>query len=130
MLDVSQYIGMPFKPLGREPGGCDCWGLARMIYHDLFNIKVPSLTYAEEFDPVELFDLMDKESAKWVPVELGRERPGDVLLLKALNPHVGVVVSRGVMIHIQKSTSACIDKYTATRWNKRILGIYRHADLA
>lgn len=129
-MDVSKYIGLPFKPLGRAVDGCDCWGLARIIYRDEFGIDIPSLQYAAPYDPEELFGVMDDESRHWLPVELGKEKPGDILTLRALNPHVGIVVERGLMIHIQQTTAACIDRYKRSSWKKRIMGIYRHAQLA
>lgn len=129
-MDVSSYIGMPFKPRGRDRDGCDCWGLARIIYHDVFDLELPSLQYAEKFDIEELMTVMAEEAEKWVKIERGKEKPGDILVLRSLNPHVGIVIKKGKMIHIQKSTAACIERYTATAWNRRIMGIYRHAELA
>ncbi len=129
-MNVAKYIGMPFKPLGRDAKGCDCWGLTRLIYKEEFGIELPSLQYAEKFDPVELHDIMLDESSHWIPIEKGLEKPGDVLVLRSINTHVGVVVDRQWMIHIQSTTCACLDKFKRVAWKKRIMGIYRHAELA
>ena len=128
-MDVSKYIGLPFKPLGRDFDGCDCWGLVRLIYNRELDIELPSLTYADKFDPIELNALLTSEEKHWTSIELGKERPGDVLALRSINPHVGMIIDNTRMIHIQATTRACIDRYKRIAWAKRIMGIYRHAAL-
>jgi cell wall-associated NlpC family hydrolase len=129
-MNADRYIGIPFKVLGRDHGGCDCWGLTRLMYMEELGIMdLPSLSYEENYQPDEIQSLVDEVSQNWVPVTLGDEKPWDVLVLRSINPHIGVVVKRGKMIHIQTGTDSCLENYKTSQWNRRILGIYRHAKL-
>lgn len=129
-MNITKYIGIPFKPLGRNEKGCDCWGLARLVYKNELGIDLPSMQYAEKFDPKELTELIEEGATQWVSIPFGSELPGDVLILRSINPHVGVVIDKRNMLHIQATTNACIARFDSVAWNKRIIGIYRHADLA
>ena len=125
-MDFARYIGVPFVPLGRDMTGCDCWGLVRLFYQNELNIELPSYVYDESFNPEELNELAEKEKAAWAKVPLGEEKVGDVILLRLLNPHVGIVLKRGTMVHIEKGIDSCVEKYNSSLWKKRIRGIYRY----
>ena len=38
---AAKYIGIPFEYRGRSVQGADCWGIVRMIYKEVFSIKLP-----------------------------------------------------------------------------------------
>ena len=65
-----------------------------------------------------------------MPVRIGDEHPGDGVLLRVMGRpiHVGVVVARGWMLHIEKNCDSLIERYAGgSRWERRVLGFYRHA---
>lgn len=40
---MIQYVGIPYKPMGRDQRGIDCWGLVMMVYRDWFGVELPDL---------------------------------------------------------------------------------------
>lgn len=41
MMDVNQYIGVPYKSLGRSPDGWDCYGLVRHLFAEHLGVTLP-----------------------------------------------------------------------------------------
>jgi cell wall-associated NlpC family hydrolase len=124
---AAKYIGLPYAENGRGPG-FDCWGLVKRVLREEFNQTVPDFTdrYAGGRDPA-ITHLCAEESLRWAPVKKGEERPGDVVLLKiAGRPwHVGLVVARGLMLHVARGIDACLERFDGPVWGERLEGIYR-----
>lgn len=131
---VGDYIGLPFKEHGRDKSGLDCWGLVRLIYAQQFGIMLPSLV--ERYDStlprnaLQLGALVtDIAKTDWIQIPQGQEREGDVIVLRYnRHPmHVGVVVDKGYMIHVEQGTDAAICCYDSLRFRRSVTGLYRHA---
>lgn len=132
---AAAYVGIPFLERGRDRAGCDCWGLARLVLGERFGVDVPSYTsdYESVADTRKLAALAERSRADgWVEVALPEARPGDVLLLRlsGLPIHVGLVVAPGWMLHTKKATDSVLDRFGGLAWRNRVLGAYRHEDLA
>ena len=41
MFDYKRYLQIPYKPLGRDWNGCDCWGLLCLIAKEEYTIALP-----------------------------------------------------------------------------------------
>ena len=131
---VNEYIGLTFKEHGRDREGVDCWGLVRLVLADQFGRYLPS--YAEGYgsteDAKDIGRLVRGEMAPWCQLEIGEERPGDVVLMRMMNQpmHVGVVVAGqsdgSWMLHIEDGIDACLETYDGAKWRRRVLGIYRY----
>jgi len=131
-INANRYIGIPFAERGRSWEGCDCWGLVRLVYAEEYGIDLPS--YLDEdyttTDGPHVSSLIDHRKADgWRPLPPGEERAGDVVLLRVtgLPCHVGIVLRPGQMLHIMRGTNACVERYWSPLWNRRVMGIYRHA---
>lgn len=146
----TPYIGTPFRELGRDDSGCDCWGLLRLVLRREKGIEVPvygGIGYEAACDREELKRFMRGQIVEhWAPVwERQQDTPRDALPTGEqafdgiwLRPHgmrqpvhVGLVVVPGVMLHIEHGCDAVVeDYYDQLRWRHRVVGIYRHASLA
>lgn len=133
----NQYIGIPFRDHGADPGvdgGLNCWTLGRWVYLRELGILLP--TYAEEVDPnatlaAQLGTLNTAflaGSTAWQPVQ-GPHQPFDMVLMRRgrLACHVGVVIKPGRMLHIEEGVSSCLEDYAQGFWARRVVGVYRHA---
>lgn len=129
----GMYVGLPFKEGGRDRQGLDCYGLLRLVINERFDGAIPEyegIAYRQGHDRDLLAALMDERIRLWTPVPMGSERPGDGALLRVMGRpiHVGVVVSSGWMLHIEKDCDSVLERFDAgSRWGRRLLGFYRHA---
>lgn len=126
----NNYIHIPFKEHGREENGCDCWGLARIIYKEQLGIELPTLLdYKNTHDGHSIADLYEDEHLMWDEVLEGQEKEFDILVFKILSlpTHIAVVINKGMMIHCEYGIGTHITEYYRDfQWRKRLAGIYRY----
>lgn len=139
---VRPYIGIPWLDLGRTREGCDCWGLVRLAMKGQFNIDLPLYDTGYERADKENLPAIVGIIARELPhyreiatadpntglMPLGTEMPGDVLLLRqrGVNGHLGLVVARYTMLHIEEGVDSCIEDYADKAWRRRLVGCYRY----
>jgi len=130
----NKYVGIPFKEFGRESKGCDCYGLAVLVYAEELGMQL--LSYAGDYvscdERSELNVLFSNaiDFGPWRKIE-GAAKPFDIALFRIGNlaAHCGVVVKSGVMLHVQGEDQVKVESYQSGAWKPRLLGHYRHADL-
>lgn len=127
----NDYISIPFADHGRSKDGCDCWGLARIIYKEKLGIDLPELLdYKNTKDSVNIAELYKDEHLHWVEIPKGEEKEFDILVFRILGmpTHIAVVINKGYMIHCEKGVGTHITEYNKElQWNKRLVGVYRYA---
>lgn len=135
---VKDYVGIPFVDGGVSHEEADCWGLLSMVLSEQYGVEVddfePRPIYSRDpanLEAVEAYGRMQMESGQWIRGSLALTKPGDGILLRiaGLPMHVGIVVGNGWMLHTEEGVSSCMERYTSPLWNRRVLGVYRHADL-
>lgn len=130
---TDKFVGTPYLDLGRDRSGCDCWGLACIVYREELDISVPEYlgyTTTEEWGEIAALVAGATASPLWVPVS-GRATAFDIALFRrgALTSHVGIVVSHGLMIHMAEADCAKVEHYNGNRWSSRLVGHYRHVEM-
>lgn len=125
---MDHLVGIPWRDRGRDRDGCDCWGLVRLAYADGLGVDLPSYAddYADTNDRAALNALFAGERAPWRTVTAGADRPFDLVLMRERPWHVGLVVRRGLMLHMPEGQSSVVEPYTTGRHARRVEGIYRH----
>ncbi|WP_457650930.1 C40 family peptidase [Profundibacter sp.] len=126
----DKYIGIPYRDRGRGFDGCDCWGLARLVYARELGIALPSYTeaYSSAEEAAEVAALLDtrNEMATWKIAD--SPHAFDLILYRhgRLSTHVAILIDARRMLHIQSDDAAKVEDCTDPRWNARFVGIYRH----
>ena len=136
-----QYIGIPFLDLGRDRQGCDCWGLVRLVLTEQAGIQLPSLatSYGSESNAAGVGGAIEAErcSGAWRKIEPGEEQAFDVVEMSGaarvpnsgwvFGPlHVGVVVTSGWLLHVERGTAAVLARYREDQAiQRRVLGFWR-----
>lgn len=127
----DDYTGIPFRADGRTRDGLDCWGLVVMVYRERLGIVLPEYPGAYPDDSPEALanaaGVARVERQRWTRVETPRIYDVALLRLQGLPCHVGVVVSRGQMLHVMAGIESVVEDYAGTHWRNRIEGFYRHA---
>lgn len=125
-------LGVPFKTRGRDRSGLDCWGLVVLHHREVLNITLPG--YTELYDRADalgfrqLKTIFDREVPLCDNIPLGKEEPGDIAVLRMDGRpiHVGLVIGKRKMLHIEEGIYACAEPYTGIQWRGRLEGFYRH----
>lgn len=131
-MNFNYYIEsqIPFVEKGRDESGLDCWGLVKLFYKYEFDIDLLDYTecYKDTKD-TKIAETIDIEKNEWYKVSTPRN--GDVILCRIVGRpmHVGIYKEHDKMLHIETGSDVCIETIGNSKWNKRILGIYRHKDL-
>jgi len=129
----SEYIGLEFKSNGRDRYGLDCWGLVRLVLMEQFRIKCPSLnqSYQDTKDMESIPLVVDDTKEMFIPIKLGDEMAGDVIILRVrgIPMHVGIVLGGNKMLHIEENINSSIEDYSGKRWRDRVIGFYRHKEI-
>lgn len=132
---VGDYHHIPYVPHGRDATGLDCWGLVRLIYKERFEIDLPDLAdrYAgtENKDGAALAAVVAEVKQDWREIGKGRERLGDVIVLRCAGEpmHVGLIVGDGMMLHTQRRSGVSLEVWDGIKWRNRVVGFYRHAKM-
>lgn len=124
----NNYIGIPFKYKGRTKDGLDCWGLARLIYKNEYDISLPSLsTEYVENDIERISELIAQYKEGWESVDKPSE--GDIVLLKIMGSisHIGVAISETHFIHARDGYDSAIESFESPYWKKRIVGYFKYS---
>ncbi len=129
-MDPSDFVGLPWQDRGRNFAGADCWGLFRLAFTAGTGIALPSYAtgYRSAADREETARVMAGEVGDWLPIAEGSERRFDAAVMVVQGRfHVGLVVSRGTMLHMKFRGTSVIEPW-AHRY--RLEALYRHRSLA
>jgi lipoprotein Spr len=127
------YVGIPYRPGGRDRSGCDCFGLLALVLRERFGLRVPdpAIPPGPMDDTAALAVEYLRQSLCWREVGLAAAEPGDALSLRVcgLPVHCGVVVEPGRFLHTMAGTNAVLERYTGPAWLPRIAGVYRYREV-
>lgn len=121
------YISIPFKPLGRDTTGCDCYGLVRLFLKEEYNTTLPIYN-----NPIDIFDSQNVANiiSGNAPDILGEEvqtpEAGCIVLIdvQGVIAHVGVMVDAMHVLHTGKGYGTVIESLTTNKMKNRIRGFY------
>jgi len=103
LLNVSDLIGLPWKPHGRDESGLDCYGLIWLIaYRNKTPLKDPAY---KGFDP-SLVNL-----AEYVGLKKSGFKPGCVIEMeKDKRLHLGYALDNERMIHATRNEGVIVEE--------------------
>lgn len=128
MIDTAKYIGIPYKHMGRDKSGLDCWGGIKLIYKEELGITLWDIgeEYPEDwaFEGKDLF--MKNYQKQWCAVDT--PEPFDVVAIKnakGIINHAGVMINKREFIHWMKAGGVICSIHNRA-WRPRIAGFYRY----
>jgi len=128
MSKYSKYIKIPFKPLGRDFNGCDCYGLVRLILLNEFDTELPSWDqdYTNTTDKKVLESCISDRYGYFE--KTNDPKAGDIVLMRlcsAFPVHIGLMIDDKKFIHIRQGENVSTGKVNEHKYNRRIAGFYR-----
>lgn len=130
-IDLAQEV--PFVDQGREFSGWDCAGLVLCGYRHCAGIELPDLAGVSALDEVRAAAVFAHFRQFWVEIKPGQERPLDVAQFRRGRHecHVGLVVARGRVLHVEPELNATfVEPFDRGLLKSRLVGIYRHVQFA
>lgn len=124
-MDWSRFVGLPWEDRGRGPG-YDCWGLFGLAFEAGTGVALPSFAerYATAQDHAATDAIVAGGLSDWIPVSDACPFDG-VLMRIAGGYHIGLVVRRGLMLHMPRGRSSVIEPIARFP----VEGVYRHSRL-
>lgn len=124
---ITKYLGIPYKNMGRDLEGLDCWGLVLCIYKDIYGIDLPDLeNYEADWSYKGKDYIMDRYTKDWERVEKPQEF--DIILMKnfkGIANHTGVMLNSKDFIQCTKA-GVNLSKITHKKIAERLVGIFRY----
>ncbi len=124
---VMKYVGIPYKHLGRDENGLDCWGLILLAFKELRGITLWDIgeEYPEDWSWKGKDLFMENYQRQWEKVD----RPAlyDVVLLnngKGIANHAGIMINNRNFIHCIKA-GVVLARVTDKQWKPRVAGYFR-----
>jgi cell wall-associated NlpC family hydrolase len=133
---VRQYIGIPYKHLGRSKDALDCYGLVVTIYRDKLGIELPDVCqykygeqaceYMEAFYTEDKYEHVADFHKLWEPVEISKLQKYDVILFNAYKgveapTHSGVYLGSNKFIHVMYNLPVTISRF------EKLIGVSVHS---
>jgi NlpC/P60 family putative phage cell wall peptidase len=129
---ARSWIGTPYHHQASLKGvGCDCLGLVRGVWRDVYGCDVDCAipNYSRDWAEASgIESMLDGAARHLEPIEILASAPGDVLVfrLRAMSvaKHAGIVASAATMIHAMEGGRASEVALTPW-WRRRIAGAFR-----
>jgi cell wall-associated NlpC family hydrolase len=126
MHDFTDLIGVPFVDGGRDKNGCDCYGLARMVFKRC-GIVLPD--YRICCDDTHLINgQIATQRQRWIRCEPPNLPVPCLVVIRFNHPtlcnHTGVYIGEGRFIHTRKKIGVNIDFVDGLLWKRKIEGFY------
>jgi len=132
-INYSKYIGIPYKNLGRDFSGVDCYGLLYLFYKNELGLEFPSfeeLAYPKKWYKKGYNIINDN-----VPETVFKVEPpfqifdGLVFFLNSkLANHTALYIGRNKILHVYEGISSMIEDLDIG-WRRRLYCGYRHKDI-
>jgi probable lipoprotein NlpC len=128
----NEYVGLPYLEIGRTRDGCDCWGLAVIVYAEQLGITLPPYAVGNTTpeERAEIDTLIGTATATPVWHAVSAPQCFDLAVFRrgALGLHIGIIIGVGLMLHMANEDCAKVESYHSGPWKHRLKGIYRHVE--
>jgi cell wall-associated NlpC family hydrolase len=99
---INDYVGVPYRPNGRDRAGWDCWGLVVAVYRERLGLELPDYRWQAPYSPLDRlrgFSSACESLLGGLTLELEAPELWAMAMVYASHRphHIGVVVGPGVL---------------------------------
>lgn len=125
----ERYVGLPWKTLGRDRSGVDCWGLVRLVLLEQRGIALPLWDTVDPFDRKRIVAAVGGSLAEgdWRQIAPQDIRDFDFAVMLSTSVHIGIVAPGRFILHVQRDDCAVLQQVSTL--SHRITGFHRHKGL-
>lgn len=126
-INVDAYVRIPYKDHGRTLDGCDCFGLAMLVYRYEFGVELKDFLYQTAEDPKAIARLIDTSRPLIDAEEVEAPVEGDLVLMRegGVPSHIGVFCQPDLCLHTSRKYGTCCERVNGPRLKGKIVGYYR-----
>jgi cell wall-associated NlpC family hydrolase len=148
-IDITKYLGIPYKHGGSDKAGLNCYGLIRLFYAQEFNIELFDYRYDENWDKKGFNYIQKKYRSQWQKIEKPEaycgvyrsqwqkiEKPeaycgvGFRLPGHSIEHHLGIILpDLNNFLHSPLNQGSRVESLAHPTWAKAVTGYYRHNDI-
>lgn len=138
-MNFEKYINIPYKHLGRDFSGVDCWGLVYLVYKEEKSISIPDLSELhytsglEGDSPNFIPTILDKYNDKIIQEVKEPTRLLDIILFYggcgnySVANHVGLFIGDDKFLHATDTSTSRVNKLQGYH-SKKIYKVLRYKD--
>ena len=127
-MDLTEYIGIPYKQYGRSFDGCDCYGLVYLFYKYELGIELPTYLNTYNHDNINsITEIIRKEKELWTKIQTPKKFCCILFNVNGLYNHIGIYLGKNLFLHsAEVRKESCIERITHPFWKTRIEGYYAY----
>ena len=127
-IDISKYLGIPFKHHGSDWSGVDCYGLLRLFFKTEFGIDIINYGYDENWCKTGFDWIRKYYEENWIQIDaqvrygvVGFKMPGF-----QVEHHLGIVLhDMNSFLHSPLNSFSCVNKLSDRIWKRSINSFYK-----
>jgi hypothetical protein len=136
---TAPYVGLPYRRMGRDRSGLDCWGLVRLALNEQRGLSLPLYDTIDPRDKPALEGAVEagRHDGSWISIEETDAREFDFVRMRTRieldgqihwRPvHIGLVAPRRHVLHIERNETSALQPISDIR--NKITEFCRHREL-
>ncbi|MEO0943583.1 MAG: NlpC/P60 family protein [Pseudomonadota bacterium] len=126
--ETRRWLGTPYRHQAATRGaGCDCLGLLRGVWRELYGTEPEVPPYSPHWDEVARRDVLLAAAQRHLSQKSGAPEAGDVLLFRmrkaAVAKHLGICTGVDSFVHAY-SGHGVVENALSAPWRRRIVGVF------
>ncbi len=130
----EKYLNVPFADNGRSFKGCDCAGLAILVYKNELGLDINEATGAyrsigchSREDRRRLDELISESLAEWKVVDQKDAKEFDIVRysFSKVRCHCGIYLGDGLVLHVEQGKLATVQRWQ-NLYGYKLAEVVRH----
>jgi cell wall-associated NlpC family hydrolase len=132
-MELSKYIGVPYKDKGRTFKGADCYGILMLRFKEKHNIDLPEISATGKTPRKSFVEYLHQISKYWTEEKEFKEDYVIAMCSNENHPkmvtHFGIMIDNKTLLHTYEGVQSHIININHPSIKNQIKGIYKWHDL-